>query len=165
MEEVDCKLHASCYFANIQWASFPAMVREMITELEPIRFLDKTIFDMYDERFGFKCHFEKMALDLLANKNGARPHTLVVLQCPKDNQYAMARETKTGTALLSFHQGIQEACEEISNDQAASDIEYEASNNEAKSKITPTTVFCIETSSYCPRIVKLGAGKNLFIHY
>ena len=71
-------------------------------------------------------------------QSGKKAHTLVILQCAKDEYYAMGSETITGMGLLSFHQALQEACEE--------------------EKLESTTVFCIEACSYCPRLLPKADG-------
>jgi hypothetical protein len=96
---------------------------------------------LYQSKLGFDCHFKKMALYL--SGSGKKAHTLVILQCAKDEYYGMEPDTLTGMGLLSFHQAIQEAAEE--------------------KQLESTTVFCIEACSYCPRLLPTGKknGKKI----
>jgi hypothetical protein len=94
--------------------------------------LATTIFEEYEKALGFECHFQDMAMKLASSDK--EPHTLLVLQCPKDHHYGMAFDTVTGSFLLSFHQPLQQAAEELN--------------------LLSTTVLCMEICSYCPRLIK-----------
>ena len=121
-----CAEWESLYRKEIKKKDFVDRTNRMIISLSGQR----DVFRDYQKIIGFPCHFQQMAMALL-DKN-LKPHTLLVLQCPKENVYGMASSV-TGDALLSFQSAIQEALEELSPSAAS-------------------TVFCIEACSFCPRL-------------
>jgi hypothetical protein len=132
MDKKECELEAVKFLKAARTPQLARKAMEFLNSLEDITDKD-AFFTQYEERMGFKCHFARMAQAL--SQSEIKPHTLVVLQCPKETQYGITPDTVTGVGLLSLHQPIQEAIEEVSPTEAS-------------------TVFCIEACCYCPALVE-----------
>jgi hypothetical protein len=147
---VDCVGDAINYFKAIASSNFGDEVKKLSNEVNDdfrkhlltnrttrAKFCQK-MFSNYLTKLGFKCHFQGMA-KLLANSN-CKPHTVVILQCPKADQYGMAKGTLTGEGLFTFMKPIQQACQDLEQ----------------------STVLCIEACSYCPALVGKGKIRSSF---